>query len=52
MELCSGLCIAGGLAVLMYSHLRRNLRPDAEVPDEVTVVDQRAEQRVPVGAAR
>jgi hypothetical protein len=52
MELCSGICIAGGLAVLMYSHLRRNLRLEVEVPDEVTVVDQRAQPRVPAGAAR
>lgn len=51
MELCSGICIAGGLAVLMYSHLRRNLALDLEVPEEVTVVDQRAEERVPAGAA-
>ena len=32
IELCSGLCIAGGLAVLMYTHLRRNLRPDLGGP--------------------
>ena len=51
MELCSGLCIALGLTLLMYTHLRRNLRPDLEVPDEVTVVDQRARSRPPVGAA-
>ncbi len=51
MELCSGLCIALGLALLMYAHLRRNLRPDREFPDEVTVVDQRARSRPPVGAA-
>jgi hypothetical protein len=52
MELCSGICIAGGLALLMYSHLHRNLRPEAEVPDEVTVHDQRAPARVPAGVAR
>ena len=52
MELCSGLCIALGLALLMYAHLRRNLHPDPEFPDEVTVVDQRSRSRPPVGAAR
>ena len=40
-ELFSGLCIAAGLALLMHTHLRRNLRPQLDVPEEVTVVDQR-----------
>jgi hypothetical protein len=54
LELFSGACIAAGLAVLMYSHLRRNLSPalvDAP-PDEVAVRDQRAAPPVPAGAAR
>jgi hypothetical protein len=50
LELISGLCIGGGLAGLMYGHLRRNLRPDLDAADEVTVIDQRAEQRTPAGA--
>lgn len=51
LELFSGLCIATGLAVLMHTHLRRNLRPHVEAPDEVTVVDQRSLPRVPAGTA-
>jgi hypothetical protein len=34
----------------MYAHMRRNLRPAAEVSDEVTVVDQRARERVAAGS--
>ncbi len=34
-ELCSGICVAGGLAALMYGHLLRNLRPDHDPPTEV-----------------
>jgi hypothetical protein len=49
-ELCSGICIATGLGLLMYAHMRRNLRPAAEVSDEVTVVDQRARERVAAGS--
>ncbi|HZO61129.1 MAG TPA: hypothetical protein VFB51_15690 [Solirubrobacterales bacterium] len=53
LELLSGMCIAAGLALLMYSHLRRNLRPDLApvARDEVTVVDQRAPRDVPAGIA-
>lgn len=50
-ELFSGLCIAAGLALLMHTHLRRNLRPQLDVPDEVTVVDQRPRSRMPAGTA-
>ena len=35
MELCSGIGIAGGLAALMYSHLRHNLRPELVAPGDV-----------------
>ena len=53
LEACSGLCLAAFLPLLIHTHLRRNLRPDLESPpDEVTVVDQRTEQRVPAGAAK
>jgi hypothetical protein len=53
LELCSGLCIGAGLVLLMYAHMQRNLRADLSAPvdDEVTVVDQRTERRVPAGAA-
>ena len=50
-ELFSGLCIAAGFAQLMYTHLHRNLRFEPAVVDEVTVVDQRAQHRVPVETA-
>ncbi len=50
MEICSGLCITACLVLLMYTHLRSNLRPGLETADhEVTVVDQRARERVPAG---
>jgi hypothetical protein len=54
MELCSGICIATGLGLLMYAHLSRNLRPDLEplAEDQVTVVDQRSQRRVPAGASQ
>jgi hypothetical protein len=51
MEVCSGLCIAAFLPLMMYSHLRGNLRPQPDVSAEVTVVDQRPQQRVPAGSA-
>jgi hypothetical protein len=51
MELCSGICIVVGLALLMYTHLRNNLSPALEVPDEVTVRDQRPRERAPAGIA-
>lgn len=51
MEVCSGLCITAFLPLMMHSHLRRNLRPQLNTPDEVTVVDQRPRQRVPAGTA-
>ena len=51
LEGCSGLCLAAFLPLLIHTHLRRNLRPHLESEDEVTVVDQRAEQRAPAGVA-
>jgi hypothetical protein len=51
MELCSGICIVVGLALLMYTHLRNNLSPALEVSDEVTVRDQRPRERAPAGIA-
>ena len=52
LEVSSGLCLAAFLPLLIHTHLRRSLRPDLETGDEVTVVDQRAEQRTPAGALR
>lgn len=51
MEVCSGLCITAFLPLMIHSHLRRNLRVKVAEADEVTVVDQRPQPRVPAGTA-
>ena len=52
LELLSGICIATGIAVLMRTHLRRNLRIHVEVSDRLPAVEERSNPRVPAGAAR
>ena len=51
MEVLSGLCITAFLPLMIHSHLQRHLRPQPGAADEVTVVDQRPQQRVPAGTA-
>jgi hypothetical protein len=45
LELCSGICIAAGLGMLMFWHLRRHLQPQTPVLDHLTAVEA-AEPRV------
>ena len=52
LELLAGLCIAAGIALLMFTHLRRSLRIHVEVADRRPAVEERSAHRVPAGAAR
>lgn len=51
LELVAALCIAGGLAVMIHDHLRRNLRIHVEVVNRLPQVEEDRRARVPARTA-